>query len=308
MPEDSEGFEIYFESRIFITAVITISLLSLVVGVLTSQNTELTFYESMTVIGVLASIALTGTLAYLYYRMSRIQDLQREASERQNDLTKLQQDILELEYEPKILIDEYELKPRGIHLTLRNLGRGLAENIGVRASVDVIGVADELTSHQPDVAADNILHTPDDVFYRDADTDAEYIAKIPLTVRDEGDSSLAKEFRGGMLSSDEGRVEYSSRVVFGIVEAGNAGSMDIYPDMFFDDLYEQGVRRIGVYLDLVYCNELGKSYVVPIMGQRGELKPGMDLSDVDDLRYGSTGSRSQVRESVKNANNYPPPE
>ncbi len=308
MSDDAEGGVVDLQTRLFILLVVAISSLALIIALLASVNSGLTFYESMSAIGVLASIALTGTLAYLYYRMSRIQNLQREASERQNDLTKLQQGMLELEYEPKILIDEYKLEPRGIHLTLRNLGRGLAENIGVRAFVDVIGVADEFTSHQPDVAADNILHTPDDVIYRDPDTDAEYIAKIPLTVRDEGDSSLAKEFRGGMLSPDEGRVEYSSRVVFGIVEAGNAGSMDIYPDMFFDDLYEQGVRRIGVYLDLVYCNELGESYVVPIMGQRGELKPGMDLGDVDDLRYGSTGSRSQVRESVKNADNYPPPE
>lgn len=58
----------------------------LLIGCVSSYYTNLTVYESMSIIGVFASITLSAILAYLYYRMSRTQDLQRQEAVRQADL------------------------------------------------------------------------------------------------------------------------------------------------------------------------------------------------------------------------------
>ena len=145
MSDDLGSFEYNLKFHYFLLLVAALLALSLLIGVAAAFKTGLTIYESMSMIGFLASIALSAILAYLYYRMSRIQDLQRaetvrqanlqedlaDHQEKQNELMQLQQEMRELEYQPKILIDDYELKPSGIELTLRNLGRGLAVDASV---------------------------------------------------------------------------------------------------------------------------------------------------------------------------------
>lgn len=314
------GYDIGSSFHWFVVAIIGLLVVTFLVGWGAAASTSLTIYESMSVIGVLASIALTATLAYLYYRMSRIQNQQREQSvrradlqaelansqEKQNELLKLQQDMMKLEYQPKILIDEYELKPSGVELTLRNLGRGLAEHIAVRTNFHIPNLPEEQRSHDSDAAGENLLHTPDEVFYRDPETGTEYIPKTTLTVRTEGEAFLAKQRRGGRLSPDEGAVTFISDVRFGRVNQGQNGISGVLPSRLFELLHENGVREIRFYLDLVYCNELGEVFVSPIMGRSGKLTRETELENIEDLQYGSTGTRQEVRENIKKNRTYPP--
>ncbi len=270
MSDDSNSSEYNFSFRRFIVLVAILLALTLLTGGAVAVKTELTVYESMSVIGVLASIALSAILAYLYYRMSRIQDLQHTESvrqanlqedladhqEKQNELMQLQQEMRELEYQPKILIDDYELKPSGIELTLRNLGRGLAEHIAVRAQLRVKGIRVE-PANNPDSDSEGSLYIPDEVFYRDPETNTEYVPWITETIRTEGEEMLSKQRRGGMLSPDEGAVEFAARVRFGRVDPVRDGVGGVPPARVFSELYEAGMGDVTFQLDLLYCNELG---------------------------------------------------
>ena len=42
------------------------------------------------------------------------------------------------------------------------------------------------------------------------------------------------------------------------------------------------------------------------MGKRGEFEGVSDLTDIEDLQYSTTGSRSETREAVSKNDTYPP--
>lgn len=305
MPDDTEP-RISLRFAVLILAVILIVVTA--ASWMIAERTSLSFQAVMSSAGVLASIALTGMLVYLYNRMSQIQDTQREASVKQSKMMELQQEMVELEYKPKILIDEFRLKPSGIELRLRNLGRGLAEHIGVRPNIHLRGVDEEQRTRNPEAEDDHTLYADDDVFYCDPDTGTEYLSKISFTVRDEGEEFASKKFRGGMLSPEEGQVKFRSRIEFASSDPGQNGNTSVNPSQLFDYLREQGVEELSFSVDLVYCNELGESYAIPIMGRSGELGWMNDLADVEELQYSTTGTRSEVRETVSNNETYPPAE
>ena len=321
MADGSEDLDHEFSFKLFAGLLAGILTSVLLIGIAVAEKTPLTFYEAMTAIGVLASITLTGTLAYLYYRMSQIQDLQREGSERQadlqrdlaenqekqNELLELQQEMRELEYQPKLLIDEYEIKSTGVELKIRNLGRGLAEHIAVRPNFHIPNIPESHRVHDPEAASDDILHAPDEVFYRDPDTGTEYFPMISPAVRTEGEEFMSKRRCGGMLSPDEDAVTFISQIQFASADPGQNGFSGVFPSQFFSELYGDGIREIRFYLDLVYCNELGEVFVSPIMGRSGELSENTALDNIEKLRYGSTGTRGEVKENVEANQTYPPP-
>lgn len=296
--------------------VVVLLALSLLIGAATAVITGLTIYETMSIIGVLASIALSAILAYLYYRMSRIQDLQRQESvrqadlqqeltkqqEQQNELMGLQQEMQELEYQPRIFIERFELTQTGVKITLRNLGRGLAEHITIRPSLRV----DDDTA-APSSDGESIFYNPEDVFYRDPDTGDEYVPQTITCTRADTDDLLSEDRRGGMLSPGEGAVTFEAGITFGEVDRVHDGVSGVFAERLFDRLYEQGVREVTFLLDLVYCDELGDVSVLPVMGRRGELKPDMGVEDIESLQYGVSGTRTEVVETIESLGDYPPP-
>jgi len=319
MAERSDDFDYNLSFGRFALLLIGLLTLSLLIGAAVAHGTELTVYESMSVIGVLSSIALSAILAFLYYRMSRIQDLQRQESvrqadlqedlakhqEKQNDLMELQQEMQELEYQPQVLIDDYEITQSGVEITLRNLGRGLAEHIAVRSK---LRVADVTVDPEPNSGLDSegFMYNPEDVFYRDSETGDEFVPRITNCTRADSGELLSENRRGGMLSPDEGAVTFKSRIRFGRIDKKHDGVGAVSPGRLFDRLYEQELRDVWFYLDLVYCNELGELSVIPIMGKSGELERGMDVSDIESLQYNVTGTRHEVEETIKSLGDYPP--
>lgn len=91
---------------------------------------------------VITSTFLSAALVYLYYKQretlveqTEIQNTQTKIQQRQSQTMKGQQNLQKLEYQPKILIDEWDVKSNSIELNLTNVGGGEAFDIELYVSI-----------------------------------------------------------------------------------------------------------------------------------------------------------------------------
>jgi hypothetical protein len=124
---------------IFVAAVILITL----IGIIVPTYTGYTLRESMLTVGTIGSISLSAILAFLYYRMSRIQQRQATISSKQQDLMgqqaefmEKQKELMKKEFEPELIRGDLEFSNGDFAIELTNLGDNAAKYVALGANIN----------------------------------------------------------------------------------------------------------------------------------------------------------------------------
>jgi hypothetical protein len=186
-----------------------------------------------------------------------------------------------------------------LRIELENCGDGVAENLYVRPSLTV--------RHGPDSDAIDI---EDACFIRDDGDQIEIVPRYARLTRTDGDFIENDSVQGGVLSTNEGRVTFSSQIEFQDVTHRPDGAIDwtrVSVSEAMERLYSAGIRRVSFTVHVLFTDANENLYAEQIMGKTGDLTGGLTLEDIQDFKYSvESPSNERVLSKVEDSMKYPP--
>lgn len=186
-------------------------------------------------------------------------------------------------------------------IELENLGEGIAQNLYVRPTL-VVSYEADLEKGKPIDIEDACFLTPDGDGF-------EILPRYFRLARTEGDHFENDSQDGGVLSPNEGRVEFSTQVEFEEVFHGEQGRAEYVCSPVFETtqrLYDAGIRDISFRLHVLYTDVNDNVYTEQVMGKPGELTGGVTLEDINEFRFSSEIPDDELHRRIEETFKYPP--
>jgi hypothetical protein len=186
-------------------------------------------------------------------------------------------------------------------IQLENLGEGVAQNLYVRPTLVV--------SYDPDPGEGTPIDIEDACFLTPAGDGFEILPRYFPLNRTEGDQFENNSREGGVLSPNEGRVEFSTQVEFEEVFHGEEGRAEYVRSPVFETtqrLYDAGIRYVSFQLHVLYTDVNENVYFNQVMGKPGEITGGVTLEDIREFRFSSESSDHKLQRRVEETFKYPP--
>lgn len=186
-------------------------------------------------------------------------------------------------------------------IQLENLGEGVAQNLYVRPTLVV--------SYDPDPGEGTPIDIEDACFLTSDDNGFEILPRYFPLNRTEGDQFENDSREGGVLSPNEGRVEFSTQVEFEEVFHGEEGRAEYVQSPVFETmqrLYDAGIRYVSFQLHVLYTDVNENVYAEQVMGKPGEITGGVTLEDISEFRFSSESSDHKLHRRVEETFKYPP--
>jgi len=186
-------------------------------------------------------------------------------------------------------------------IELENLGEGVAQNLYVRPTLVV--------SYDPKPGEGTPIDIEDACFLTPDGDGFEIHPRYFRLTRTEGDHFENDSMDGGVLSPNEGRVEFSTQVEFEEVFHGEEGRAEYVRSPVFETtqrLYDAGIRDISFQLHVLYTDVNDNVYAEQVMGKPGEITGGVTLEDISEFQFSSESSDHKLHRRIEETFKYPP--
>lgn len=220
-------------------------------------------------------------------------DLQNTIEQQNKPIIRSRQKEIESAFERGTSYDFLRLK-------LENYGGGVAQNLYVRPILVI--------NHEPKPGEGTPIDIEDACFLTDSDR-FDIDPRFFRFTRREGDFFENDSIQGGVLSPNEGLVEFSTQVEFEEVFYQGDGELFERVPVFeaTERLYDAGIRHISLQLYVLYTDVNDNVYAEQVMGATGEISSGVTLKDIQEFDYSSEStSNEKVLQRVDATYKYPP--
>ncbi|GAA0729910.1 hypothetical protein J2744_003090 [Halorubrum trapanicum] len=219
------------------------------------------------------------------------------------------QDTIERQSQPVVKSRGKEIQSKSgrgttfdiLTIQLENLGEGVAQNLYIRPTLVV--------SYHPDPGERTPIDIEDACFLTPDGDGFEILPRFFALNRTEGDDFENDSRDGGVLSPNEGRVEFSTQVEFEEVFHGEEGRAEYIRSPVFETtqrLSHAGIRYISFQLHVLYTDVNGNVHAEQVMGKTGGITSGVTLEDICEFRFSSESSDHKLHRRVEETFKYPP--
>lgn len=240
---------------------------------------------------------------------TEIMSSQEDIQERQTEILDNQTALMELEYEPEIVIENCSFANSEIRVDISNIGRGIAKHLYVHTDVHIGSLEPEHRENDSSTIPENAWHHSEDALFYRADDGTEYVNGIGSLQRQNSIDTLTNRVAGGSIGSKEEQAFIGTPKVYRYPPG--MGATGIGVNELISDLREIGIESVHITFDLIYCNEKTDPTtedirVKQVTARAFDLGEFKSLSGFLDLSGPTSGNREKVVEQISEYPKYPP--